>query len=184
MANRFDPECAEAEFLEWLAGWLNIRDTKIWSEEQMRKLLMKAVGLYRRRGTKESLSEMIELYTNEKPFIIEGSDVGELADRAEFKDLMTSLYGADPSTVTVMIRPGYDTEVIKRIAMEMLPVTAELNLIELDPYISLGKHAYLGVNSGIGAYKPAVLDGRSRLTLTALGGAGGGEQEDGEQEDG
>lgn len=170
MANRFDPECAEAEFLEWIAGWLNIRDTKIWTEEQMRKLLMKAVRLYRRRGTKESLSEMIELYTGEKPFIVEGSDVGELADRAEFKELLSSLYGADPSTVTVMIQPGHDTEVIKRIAMEMLPVTAELNLIELDPYISLGKHAYLGVNSGIGAYKPAVLDGRSRLTLTALGG--------------
>ena len=170
IANRFDPECAEAEFLEWLASWLNIRDTKIWSEEQMRKLLMRAVSLYRRRGTKESLSEMIELYTGEKPFIIEGSDVGELADRAEFKDLMSSLYGADPSTVTVLVQPGHDTEVIKRIAMEMLPVTAELNLIELDPYISLGKHAYLGVNSGIGAFKTAVLDGKSRLTMTTLGG--------------
>lgn len=171
VAQRFDPDCAEADFLEWLARWLNISDTKIWSEEQLRKLLLKAVGFYRKRGTKESLSELIELYTGEKPFIIEGSDVGELADRPELAEVLPTLYGADPSTVTVLVKQGFDIEIIRRIASEMLPVTAELNLVELDPYIFLGKHSYLGVNSALGVYRPTVLDGRSRLTMTSLGGA-------------
>ena len=180
IAHRFDPDCAEADFLEWLAQWLNISDTKIWTEDQLRRLLLKAVEFYRKRGTKESLSELIELYTGEKPFIIEGSDVGELADRPELAEVLSTLYGADPSTVTVLVRQGFDTEVIRRIALEMLPVTAELNLVELDPYIFLGKHAYLGVNSALGVYRPAALDGRSRLTMTSLGGTPDNPPDDGE----
>lgn len=170
IAHRFDPECAETDFLEWLAEWLNISDTRIWSEEQLRKLLVKAVSFYRRRGTKESLSDLIELYTGEKPFIIEGSDISGAEDSEEIRQILPLLYGADSGTVTVLVKPGHDTEIIRRIALEMLPVTAELNLVELDPYIYLGKHSYLGVNSSLGQYRPAVLDGRSRLSLMSLGG--------------
>ncbi|MBR6874534.1 MAG: hypothetical protein IKN17_13605 [Ruminococcus sp.] len=170
IAHRFDPECAETDFLEWLAKWLSISDTKIWSEDQLRELLLRAVSFYRRRGTKESLSELIELYTGEKPFITEGSDVSGVEDRALREEIEKTLCGAEPNTVTVLVRPGHDLRVIRRIALEMLPVTAQLNLVELDPYIFLGKHAYLGVNSALGQYRPAALDGRTRLTLTSLGG--------------
>ena len=170
MSYRFDPESADRDFLKWLAGWLNITDTCIWNEEQLRKLLKNAVRLYRMRGTKESLSEIIELYTGEKPFIIEGFEIRELAATVPNGKALLEMYGEDPWKVTVLVRPGYDTEIIRRIASEMLPVTSELNLVELDPYIFLDNYAYLGVNSSLGYYRPAVLDGSSQLMLSVLGG--------------
>ena len=170
MSHRFDPESTELHFLEWLAGWLDINDTEIWTEEQLRELLSKAVRLFRNRGTKQALSEIIELYTGEKPFIIEGFNIKEIAATIPNGKRLLEMYGGNPYTVTVLVKPGHDTAVIRRIAMEMLPVTAELNLVELDPYIFLDNYAYLGVNSSLGYYPPAVLDGSSQLMLSTLGG--------------
>ena len=170
MSHRFDPESTELRFLEWLAGWLDITDTEIWTEEQLRELFGKAVSLYRSRGTKRALSEMIELYTGEKPFIIEGFNIKEIAASIPNGKRLLEMYGGNPYTVTVLVKPGHDTAVLRRIAMEMLPVTAELNLVELDPYIFLDNYAYLGVNSSLGYYPHAVLDGSSQLMLSTLGG--------------
>lgn len=169
ISHRFDPESAEQRFLEWLAGWLHITDTGIWSEEQLRKLLLNAVRLYRMRGTKEALSEIIELYTGEKPFIIEGFNIKEIAASIPNGKRLIEMYGGNPYAVTVLVKPGHDIEVIRRIAAEMLPITAELNLVELDSYIFLDNYAYLGVNSSLGYYRPAALDGNSQLMLSVLG---------------
>ena len=170
MSHRFDPESTELQFLKWLAGWLHITDTDVWTEEQLRQLLMKAVRLYRMRGTKEALSEIIELYTGEKPFIIEGVNIKELAASIPNGRQLLEMYGGNPYAVTVLVKPGHDKEIIRRIAMQMLPVTVELNLVELDPYIFLDNYAYLGVNSNLSFYRPAVLDGSSQIMLSTLGG--------------
>ena len=170
ISNCFDPECAESEFLEMLSGWLNIRDTSIWTEEQLRTLLLRAVSLYRMRGTKQGLSELLELYTGEKPFIIEGYAVRQQTENPNERAL-SAMYGSSPYTVTVLVKPGHNMEIIRRLAMEMLPATVELKLAELDSFISLDNYAYLGVNSSLGNYRPAVLDGRSQLSLSTLGGA-------------
>ena len=172
MSHRFDPESTELDFLKWLAGWLNITDTEIWTEEQLRRLLMKAVRLYRMRGTAAALSEIIELYTDEKPFIIEGFNIKEIASKIPNGKKLLEMYGGNPYTVTVLVKPGHDMEIIRRIATEMLPITAELNLVELDPYIFLDNFAYVGVNSSLGFYQPATLDGSSQIMLSVLGGEG------------
>ena len=84
---------------------------------------------------------------------------------------LSAMYGSSPYTVTVLVKPGHNMEIIRRLAMEMLPATVELKLAELDSFISLDNYAYLGVNSSLGNYRPAVLDGRSQLSLSTLGGA-------------
>ncbi len=170
ISNCFDPECAETDFLEMLSGWLNIRDTRIWSEEQLRILLLKAVRLYRMRGTKEGLSELLELYTGEKPFIIEGFAVSQQTENQNER-VLSAMYGSSPYTVTVLVKPGHNLEIIRRLAMEMLPASVELKLAELDSFISLDNYAYLGVNSSLGNFRPAILDGRSQLSLSTLGSA-------------
>ena len=170
ISNCFDPECAESDFLEMLSGWLNIRDTSIWSEEQLRILLLNAVRLYRMRGTKEGLSELLEMYLGEKPFIIEGFAVRQNTENKN-EMVLSAMYGSSPYTVTVLVKPGHDLEIIRRLATEMLPASVELKLAELDPFISLDNYAYLGVNSSLGSYRPAVLDGRSQLSLSTLGAA-------------
>lgn len=170
ISNCFDPECAESDFLEMLSGWLNIKDTRIWSEEQLRILLLKAVRLYRMRGTKEGLSELLELYLGEKPFIIEGFAVRQQTENKN-EMALSAMYGSSPYTVTVLVKPGHDLEIVRRLALEMLPASVELKLAELDPFIFLDNYAYLGVNSSLGNYRPAALDGRSQLSLSTLGAA-------------
>lgn len=167
--SHFDPECAESEFLVWLAGWLHISDTNIWSEAQLRKLLLNAVRIYRMRGTKQALSEMIGLYTGEEPIIIEGTRIKEAAASMPNGKALLDMYGGNPYSVTVLIKPGHDNENIRRIAMNMLPLGTELNLVELDSFIFLDNYAYLGVNSSLGQYRPAVLDGNSQLMTSVLG---------------
>jgi hypothetical protein len=52
----------------------------------------------------------------------------------------------------------------------MLPVSLNLHVVLLEPYIFAGKFSYLGINSTLGSYKPAAFDGRSPMMLTTLGG--------------
>lgn len=173
IAYYFDPECAEMEFLQWLSEWIDISDSHIWPEEKLRKLLLKAVGLYRKRGTKESLVEIIELFTGEKPFIVEDFSIRKFKGTQAYSKTLVPMYGNDPYKITVMIRSeciksDSDLNVIRKIASEMLPVSMELNLVVLEPYIFLDKFAYIGVNSVLGQHRNAVLDGKSQITLTKI----------------
>ncbi len=54
---------APAEFLPWLAGCvaLSLRDD--WTEDEQRRFISRIVSLYRLRGTKAGLEQMLETYT-------------------------------------------------------------------------------------------------------------------------
>ena len=67
----FDPSMTPSEFLPWLASWFNLVLDARWPEERRRQLLRSAVSLYRKRGTKQGLQEYLELFTGERPEIIE-----------------------------------------------------------------------------------------------------------------
>ena len=174
IADRFDPESAESGFLQWLAEWLDISDCSVWEEEKLRKLLLSALRLYRSRGTKESVSEVVELYTGEKPFIVENfqllQQTGEpVDDRAQ-----TSMYGNDPYKVFVLVRSDViksnaDKDALWRIIRGMMPLTVNFELKILEPYVFLDQYSYLGVNSNLGQPENAVLDGKSRITFSVLG---------------
>jgi phage tail-like protein len=60
-----------AEFLPWLSGWvaLSLRDD--WEEDFKRRFISKIVQLYRQRGTKAGLKQLLELYTDETVEIYE-----------------------------------------------------------------------------------------------------------------
>jgi phage tail-like protein len=59
-----DSKVAPVEFLPWLANWvaLSLRDD--WDEKTKRGFISRMVPLYRKRGTKEGLKELLELYVN------------------------------------------------------------------------------------------------------------------------
>ncbi|MBQ3842586.1 MAG: hypothetical protein II820_07830 [Ruminiclostridium sp.] len=174
ISDKFDPESAESGFLEWLADWLDISDCSVWEEQKLRKLLLMAVSLYRSRGTKESLSKVIELYTGEKPFIIENFTLREHSSATEYEQTLAPMYGSDPYKVFILvrsevIRSDNDIDVLWRIAREMMPVTVDFELKVLEPYIFLGQYSYLGINTYLGKPVNAVLDGRSRITFSVIG---------------
>ena len=183
ISRRFDPESAESDFLVWLAEWLNITDVGLWKEEKLRKLLLMSVELYRRRGTRGSLSDVIELYTGEKPFIVENAEIREFSGTKSYDSSLLPMYGSDPYKVTMMIKSEHiksDSELsaIRRLAAKMLPAYAQLDLVVLEPYIFLDKYSYLGINSTLGKYRSAALDGRSQLTMSTIGGRDVKKEED------
>ncbi len=80
---KFDPE-QEAqillsekkreEFLTWLAGWVALGLRADWTFAQKRNFLARIVPLYRRRGTKENLAELLSIYTGLTPVITDAED--------------------------------------------------------------------------------------------------------------
>ena len=65
------------EFLTWLSQWLGIVRDYRWTQDKWRQFLMQAPLLYKKAGTKEGLSEIIELYSDKKPQIDEWSQHDE-----------------------------------------------------------------------------------------------------------
>ena len=64
-----DPLTAPSDFLEWLAAWVGIDLDETWPDVKQREQVKNAVELYRWRGTKKGLSDVIELYAGVKPEI-------------------------------------------------------------------------------------------------------------------
>lgn len=58
-----EEERAPAEFLAWLARWVALTLREDWEEDRQRFLLGHAARLYRLRGTKRGLEELLALYT-------------------------------------------------------------------------------------------------------------------------
>jgi phage tail-like protein len=67
----FDPRFTPPELLPWLASWINLVLDERWPEHKRRRLLCSAVPLYRKRGTRHGLAEYLEIYTGQRPRIVE-----------------------------------------------------------------------------------------------------------------
>ena len=67
----FDPKMTPAEFLPWLASWADMTLDERWSEDRQRRLLNSMAVLHRKRGTKAGLDMYLEIFTGEKPLIVE-----------------------------------------------------------------------------------------------------------------
>ncbi len=58
----FDPQGVPSESLAWLERWLAVDSRVDWPESARRELLARAPELYKQRGTKRGLRELVELY--------------------------------------------------------------------------------------------------------------------------
>jgi len=63
IASYCDPLTADPDFLPWLATWVALVLDEEWPVEKKRLLISRAMELYKRRGTVESLKEYLEIYT-------------------------------------------------------------------------------------------------------------------------
>lgn len=170
-----DPETAKGEFLEWLARWLDIEDPYMWNERQLRFLLEHALEFQAARGTRRGIELFVELYTGEKPFVIEWQDWASYRDASAYGKLLGELYADNPGSFAVLVQeaciPAYqDYQTLLRILDQIKPVQMEANLIVLKPYIFADGYSYLGVNSVLGQYEEAALSGNSRLAFATVAG--------------
>jgi phage tail-like protein len=86
----FDPDETRADFLEWLGGWVALSFRADLGEERRREFIRRAVTLYRRRGTRRGLEEVLEVHTGLRGGAVE---VNELV--ASFQLGVSSRIGAD-----------------------------------------------------------------------------------------
>lgn len=169
-----EPAVTDSDFLQFMAEWLDIVNTNIWSEEKLRKLIRMAPSLFRKRGTRQGLMEVIELFTGEPPLIVEQWQIREYRKNSDKKEILDQLYGKDENTFLILVKEKYcsgkrEQEALLSLIQEVSPAHMEARLVALRQYMILGEHTYLGVNSSLGYYKPTCLDGLSLLSLTSIG---------------
>ncbi len=160
---RFDPAAAPPEFLHWLAEWLAVSDSFLWSEGQLRRLLCRAVRLYRWKGTRAALCEVVELYTGHRPWIVEQFEAADCELWQLDKETLQPLFGNSSSCFTLLLPPGdYDADScakLLKIVEQFKPIDAVCSLVILEDAILLGQHCYLGVNSRLADSGALVLGG-------------------------
>jgi phage tail-like protein len=176
-ASWMDPEAAEPEFLRWLAQWLDMGNIPMWTPKKLKKLVKNAMRLFDLRGTRRGLLELVELYTGEKPLIVEEWQTREMKALPEKKAELKRLYGREPGRFTLLVKEEYlssarDYQAMEQLVREAAPAWMEAKLVPLRPCIQLGDYTYLGINSRLGQYRPLKLDGLSAIPFTVIGGSG------------
>ena len=172
-----DVERTQEENLVRLADWLDIADGHVWNGPQLRRLLKQAVRLYRMRGTREGIRSIIRLYTGGEAYIVEQCRLNSLMKDERNKRELTRLYGSSPDVVSVIMEKEYAPtrkayHALRRVIEEMKPAQIQVELVILEPYMYLGGHTYMGINSAFGVYRDVKLDGQSMVAFSALKDAG------------
>jgi phage tail-like protein len=163
----FDPEVAPYPFLLWISSWVAVQNPQFWQEDKLRLLLKKIPFLYKIKGTRRSIGEIVELYTGAPCYIVEPREAGALASAVPGAE---RLYEAemDPFTFMVLINENQLPGEKERLELQWLidsfkPAHTEAVLVLLRPRVHLGGHSYLGINSFL--IQP---DGGLRLGGSAL----------------
>ncbi|HEX8144698.1 MAG TPA: phage tail protein [Pyrinomonadaceae bacterium] len=156
IARIFDPQTARGadQFLHWIGSWLAIAVDKNWSDEQLRRLVKHAPELYKRRGTRAGIEEIIEIYTGERPLVVEQFQLecAEVDPTAPEAKVFHDLFEPDPYCFCVLLKPFQlktedDRRAIGRILKADKPAHTCAGLLTLQPWIYLDMHTYLGVNT-------------------------------------
>ncbi|WP_432666834.1 phage tail protein [Wukongibacter baidiensis] len=173
VSNYFDIDNSPPRFLRWLCEWIGMDTYLPWDEKKLRRLIKRSHYIYKKRGTKKAIEEVLKIFLEVDPIIIENFKVHDMDENNELKKLIVRLYGIDPYSYTVLIQPKKDLtqeeiQWIDRILENESPAYCKYNFIILKPWIFLDKHNYLGINSCISGYSNLKLDGKSMLTNNAV----------------
>lgn len=168
-----DVDLAEKEYLIWLSKWLDISGNYMWPEKQLRKLLKNGLQLYKKRGTRAGILEFLRLYTGGEAYLVENHQMEPyMADPGQ-KEILGRLYGVSSYTFCVVLKKEYvptqkDYKSLVRAIDEIKPAQMEADLVVLEPYMFLGSHTYMGINSIFGEYRELALDGLSMIPFSAI----------------
>lgn len=152
-----DLAAVDGEMLHWLAGWIHVENGQLWEAERLRRYLMEGAALFAQRGTARGLVRMVGIFTGETPYLAEMEP------------------GKDPHWFTLFLKERVIADsrsylAVERVIREGKPADMEVNLVPLKPYLFLDRDTYLGINSQLNGYGPAVLGAESALDFVILGG--------------
>lgn len=58
----FHPSTAPIDFIDWLSSWVGLVLKEDWSIEKKREVIAKIIPIYRMRGTKRGIEELLNIY--------------------------------------------------------------------------------------------------------------------------
>jgi phage tail-like protein len=166
LASHFDPMAAPGDFLPWLASWTAFTLRFDLSQQQQRQFIAKVIPLYRRRGTKGNLIELLRIFTISEPEITEMAT----AERPHFfrvtvylaPDLPTALLRVAMLPVAVLRAIGLPERVLRpatvlrqiAIAKAIIelekPAHTEFELDPVFPSMRIGVQSTVGVDTLLG----------------------------------
>ena len=178
MPRVFDRESTNREYLDWLAEWIGMRDSFAWPDDKLKSLIKEGLSLFKRRGTRQGIIDLLTLCTGEKPYIVEHHQITEFRKNREQTELMRKLYGNRPDFFTVLMKEElidtpWKKETVTRLVDYFKPAHMDWQLIVIKPYTFVGEYTYLGVNTVLGSYGGLKLDGHSAMSLSVLEGGEG-----------
>lgn len=150
-------ERAPAEFLEWLSGWVALTLRADLDESHQREFIARAIPLYRLRGTRQGLIEVLQIYTRMGVSIDEMNTGFQLGVSSQI-GVHTWLDGGPPHFFKVTLQlPKVDVDLIReqnRIATAIIdaekPAHTHYELSIEAPLFQLGVHSTLGVDTLLG----------------------------------
>jgi phage tail-like protein len=164
IARYFDPDSTggTGEFLRYLATWLAIAAENNWEESQLRQLVKAAPKLYRQRGTKAGLELLVQIFTGDRPIILEYPEKASPTEKGEQTKveieqlkIFTQLCGNDPFCFCILlsscqVRTDEHEQIIKRLIDREKPAHTKAVVYTFKPLYRLGDEPlYLGINSYI-----------------------------------
>ncbi|MTI85725.1 MAG: hypothetical protein FH756_17980 [Firmicutes bacterium] len=172
-AGYFDADSVSGKYLKWLASWLAVSVDDSWNEEQVRRLIKRSPELYKKRGTREGIAEIIEVFTGEKPFIVEYFQYKELLKVPELQNLLSRLYSVDPYCFCVFVKADCVPTERQRLTLQKLlqdekPAFTMAKLVILQSWIYLDMHSYLGINTYLSEHSVLRLDQESYIPNNAV----------------
>lgn len=147
----FEPLYNNMKYLSWICEWFGI-NTIIWDENKLRYLIGDVIEIFKSKGTKKSIVDMVEKYTGFKPIIVEKFKILDNDFYSKESSFVDNLFGKNNFFFTVIMREneikkGEEYANLLKIIKNMSPIDAICNLVVLTNSIILGCHCYIGLNS-------------------------------------
>lgn len=159
------------EFLYWLGSWIGVEQGRVESlyrkevpETKQREYIFQAVSMYKERGTRAGLENLILFYTGKKPIIIENLPFectkGNTENENWKKDqnvINESNFGRCNLSFLVLFKEELDEDekvLIRNIIEAEKPAHTTYKLLELR--FCLDGNTYLGINTKLPPLTPLV----------------------------
>jgi len=151
IATPSDENSPEDDFLSWLGSWIAVAFDENWDTAKKREFLKAVPQLYKKRGTRAGLQEFIKIYTEKEPIIVESFQIQPIEDE-KIKETWEALFAGDLYSFCVMLKPqqvktASELNTVRRIVESEKPAHTSAGVMELQPWIYLDMHTYLGINS-------------------------------------
>jgi phage tail-like protein len=120
LAAYVDPTLAPNDFVDWLAGWVDVAPDGGWSLEQRRAIVRHAVAVHRGAGTLEGIRQAVRLAAGPQAGVVVEDSGGVAWSQTPGGELP----GSDPPRVSVVVTSASDPDMrarIERVLRSVVP---------------------------------------------------------------